>query len=129
MQIDKTIRSKDPKVDAYIEWLESKLDFKNSYRFIMAANNILGAMADDMEIIASGSKTKKLKILSEDKDDKFAERLNMVLKLSDTAKKIAAEAEALITSGKVANPDKIELTTDKPAVEQLMAHAKKDKSF
>lgn len=128
MQVDKTIRSGDAKVDAYIEWMESKLDFNNTYRFIMAANNIFGAMADDMELIASGkvkTSDKKLKILSDDKDDKFAERLNMVLKLADTAKKISAEAEALINSGKVADPKKIELDPTKPAVEQLMDRVRK----
>lgn len=127
MLIDKTIRSGNLKVDEYIELLESKLDFSNAYRFILAANSIFGAMADDMENIASGKKI-KLKILSEDKDDKFAERLSMVLKLSDTAKKITEQAELLISQGKVSKPGDITLDKGKPAVEQLMEIAKKGKN-
>lgn len=124
MLVDKTIRSGDARVDEYIETLESKLDFGNLYRFIMAANSIFGAMADDMEKIALGKKD-KLKILSDDKDDKFAERLSMVLKLSDTAKKIAEQAEALVASGKAPKPGEIVLDKSRPAVEQLMDKAKK----
>ena len=126
MQIDKTIRSGDVRVDAYIEWLESRLDFGNLYKFIMAANDVAGGMAEDMSKIAKGEKS-KLKILSNDKDEKFTERLTNVLKQIDVIKKIQKEADELVKSGKVADPSKIELDPSKPAIEQLMGAVKGNK--
>mgnify|MGYP000004578412 CR=1 FL=1 len=124
--IDKSIRSGDKKVDDYIERLETMFNFSNLYRFIMAANEVAGVMADDMSKIAQGKKD-KLKILSDDKDDKFTERLTTILKQVDVIKKISAEADLLIASGKVEDPKKIKLEGDAPAIEQLMQHAKKNK--
>lgn len=124
MQVDKTIRSGDVRIDTYIEWLESRLDFGNLYKFIMAANDVAGVMAEDMSKIARGEKS-KLKILSNDKDEKFTERLTNVLKQIDTIKKIHKEAEELVKSGKVVDPAKIELDSSTPAVEQLMDKVKK----
>jgi hypothetical protein len=127
MQIDKTIRSGDVRVDAYIEWLESRLDFGNLYKFIMAANDVAGVMAEDMSKIARGEKN-KLKILSNDKDEKFTERLTNVLKQVDVIKKIQKEADELVRSGKVVDPTKIELNPDVPAIEQLMGSVKGNKA-
>lgn len=124
MLIDKTIRSGDQKVDEYIERLEKMYEFSNLYRYIMAANEIAGVMADDMIKISQGKKT-GLKLLSNDKDDKLIDRLSNVLKQVDNIKKIQVEADALIASGKVDDPKKIELKADRPAVEQLMDVAKK----
>jgi hypothetical protein len=124
--IDKNIRSGDKTVDDYIERLETMFNFSNLYRFIMAANEVAGVMADDMSKIAQGKKD-KLKILSDDKDDKFTERLTTILKQVDVIKKISAEADLLIASGKVEDPKKIKLESDSPAIEQLMQHAKKNK--
>ena len=126
MQIDKTIRSGDVRVDAYIEWLESRLDFGNLYKFIMAANDVAGVMAEDMSKIAKGEKS-KLKILSNDKDEKFTERLTNVLKQIDVIKKIQKEADELVKSGKVVDPSKIELDPSKPAMEQLLKGVKENK--
>jgi hypothetical protein len=124
--IDKNIRSGNKQVDDYIERLETMFNFSNLYRFIMAANEVAGVMADDMSKIAQGKKD-KLKILSDDKDDKFTERLTTILKQVDVIKKISAEADLLIASGKVEDPKKIKLESDSPAIEQLMQHAKKNK--
>jgi hypothetical protein len=124
--IDKNIRSGDKTVDDYIERLETMFNFSNLYRFIMAANEVAGVMADDMSKIAQGKKD-KLKILSDDKDDKFTERLTTILKQVDVIKKISAEADLLIAAGKVEDPKKIKLESDSPAIEQLMQHAKKNK--
>jgi hypothetical protein len=124
--IDKNIRSGNKQVDDYIERLETMFNFSNLYRFIMAANEVAGVMADDMSKIAQGKKD-KLKILSDDKDDKFTERLTTILKQVDVIKKISAEADLLIAAGKVEDPKKIKLESDSPAIEQLMQHAKKNK--
>jgi len=124
--IDKNIRSGKKEVDEYIERLETMFNFSNLYRFIMAANEVAGVMADDMSKIAQGKKD-KLKILSDDKDDKFTERLTTILKQVDVIKKISAEADLLIAAGKVDDPKKIKLEGDAPAIEQLMQHAKKNK--
>lgn len=129
MLIDKTIRSGDVKVDDYIGRLEKLYEFSNLYRFIMAANEIAGVMADDMSKIAKGDK-KGLKLLSNDKDDKLIDRLSNVLKQVDNIKKIQVEADALISSGKVEDPKKIVVDKNTPAVEQLMTMAKdKNGSF
>jgi hypothetical protein len=122
--IDKSIRSGDPKVDAYIELLESKFEFNKLYQFIMAANDISGIMAEDMVKIAKGD-GKGLKILSKDKDEKFTERLTLILKQIDVVKKISEEADKLITSGKVKDPSKLELDPNKPLIEQLGQYGKR----
>lgn len=118
MKIDKTIRSGNATVDEYIEWLEQNTNPSGLYRYVMAASKVCDIMAEDMEKIAAGEKT-KLKIINSDKDDKFTERLTNALKQVGVVKAIIAEAESLINAGKVVDPKKVEVKAGVPLIEQF----------
>lgn len=97
MEIDKSIRSGVKKTDDYIIALEEELLKKETssiIKFIISANKVASALAEDMELMLDDD-IGSCKILKDDKDSKLLDRLLNLLKNVDTFDQISKIADAL----------------------------------
>lgn len=117
MEINRSVRCGDNKVDDYITLLEDYLlsfDTSNIKKLIVAADLISGQIANDLQLIALGKKDMKLNILSAQSDDKtfdrclkIIEKINAFKSVSD----IAIEMKPTVKGDKEA--EKIDLGAPK----------------
>jgi len=106
MKINKATRSGKASIDYYILELEEELLKKETSsinKFIASANRVALALADEMELMLSGS-LGECKILKDDKDSKLLDKLLLLIKNVDTFDQISKMADALI-------PEVIEIPT------------------
>lgn len=95
--INKTIRSKEPKVNKYIESLENELisrDISGIEQFIISANSLSLKLSEEMQFLANGEEDKCM-ILSNDKDDKLIDRILSLITKVDSFAKVSELAKGL----------------------------------
>lgn len=95
--INKSIRSKEPRVNEYIEALEKELvsrDVSGIEQFIVSANKLSLKLSQEMQFLADGEEDKCM-ILSNDKDDKLIDRILSLITKVDSFSKVSELAKAL----------------------------------
>lgn len=143
-EIDKEIRSGDPRVDEYIAQMEDYIqsfDTSHIKRLLVASDIVASQLANDMVMLATGThrspstdamglpcSVSNLNILSDDKDDKTLERLlNIVGKIKDF-KVISDMVKAMKPEEKVKAEEEnkvIKLDPAKNAYEQMLEEKNK----